>query len=113
MQPKKILCHQVLLHTMVDAMRNEEEREINHHGKSITVGGKQDIDTVPLFDAVKFEILLPSVQSQVSTPPCPHVLLLISPLECFISHHVCKVCVYLPGKICWLCSRISRMFRMT
>ena len=56
----------MLLHTVIDWMRTEDEegegRAINHHGKSITVGGKQDIDTVPLFDAVKFEILLPSVQ---------------------------------------------------
>ena len=56
----------MLLHTVIDWMRTEDEegegRAINHHGKSITVGGKQDIDTVPLFDAVKFKILLPAVQ---------------------------------------------------
>ena len=27
----------VLLHTYMDTMRNEEEREINHHGRTITV----------------------------------------------------------------------------
>ena len=40
---------EVLLHTLIDWMRTEEEqdegREINHHGKTITVGGKQDTDT--------------------------------------------------------------------
>ena len=47
---------EVLLHTVIDWMRTEEEegegREINHHGKSITVGWKQDTDTVPLVEAV-------------------------------------------------------------
>ena len=28
----------VLIHTYMDSMRNDEEREINHHGKSIQVG---------------------------------------------------------------------------
>ena len=47
----------VLLHTMIDWMRTgegeDEGREINHHGRSITVGGKQDTDTGPLVvDAV-------------------------------------------------------------
>ena len=27
----------VLLHTYMDTLRNEEEREINHHGRTITV----------------------------------------------------------------------------
>ena len=41
---------EVLLHTVIDWMRTEDEedegREINHHGKSITVGTATD--TVPL-----------------------------------------------------------------
>ena len=37
---------EVLLHTLIDWMRtDEEEREVNHHGKTITVGGKQDTDS--------------------------------------------------------------------
>ena len=28
----------VLIHTYMDTLRNDEEREINHHGKTITVG---------------------------------------------------------------------------
>ena len=28
----------VLIHTYIDTLRNDEEREINHHGKTITVG---------------------------------------------------------------------------
>ena len=56
----------MLLHTVIDWMRTEDEegsgRAINHHGKSITVGGgKQDADTVPLVDAVNFKTLLLSV----------------------------------------------------
>ena len=33
---------EVLLHTLIDFMRTEGEegREVNHHGKTITVGGK-------------------------------------------------------------------------
>ena len=27
----------VLIHTYMDTLRNDEEREINHHGRSITV----------------------------------------------------------------------------
>ena len=36
----------MLLHTLIDWMRTEEEeREVNHHGKTITVGGgKQNTD---------------------------------------------------------------------
>ena len=69
---------EVLLHTLIDWMRTEEDEDegrlINHHGKSITVGGKQGTDTVPLVDAVlnlrilfssikAFKILLPSLLS--------------------------------------------------
>ena len=46
---------EVLLHTLIDWMRTEEEeggREINHHGKSITVGEKQDMATELLVDTV-------------------------------------------------------------
>ena len=34
----------MLLHTTIDMMRTEAEegREVNHHGKTITVGGKED-----------------------------------------------------------------------
>ena len=28
----------VLLHTYMDTLRNDEDREINHHGKTITIG---------------------------------------------------------------------------
>ena len=35
----------VLMHTLIDWKRpDEEEREINHHGKSITVGPKPDTE---------------------------------------------------------------------
>jgi len=40
----------VLLHTLTDWMRPEEGREVNHHGKSITVGQKQDTDSVLLVE---------------------------------------------------------------
>ena len=47
---------EVLLHTLIDWMRTEdegEEREINHHGRTITVGGKQDTDSKPNVEEVK------------------------------------------------------------
>ena len=28
----------VLIHTYMDTLRNDDDREINHHGKTITVG---------------------------------------------------------------------------
>ena len=28
----------VLIHTYMDTLRNDEDREINHHGKTITIG---------------------------------------------------------------------------
>ena len=41
---------EVLLHTLIDWMRteDEEEREINHHGRTITVGGNQVRDLKPV-----------------------------------------------------------------
>merc|ERR1711879_1102250 len=33
---------EVLLHTYLDALREDEEREINHHGKAISPGGDDD-----------------------------------------------------------------------
>ena len=32
----------VLLHTYMDTLRNDEEREINHHGKTITIGEENE-----------------------------------------------------------------------
>ena len=32
----------VLLHTYMDTLRNDEEREINHHGRTITVDENDD-----------------------------------------------------------------------
>ena len=46
------LIMKVLLHTVIDWMRTEDEgedgRNINHHGKTITVGGKQDAVTADI-----------------------------------------------------------------
>ena len=41
---------EVLLHTLIDWMRteDEEEREINHHGRTITVGGNQVTASKPV-----------------------------------------------------------------
>ena len=59
---------EVLLHTLIDWMRTEEDEDegrlINHHGKSITVGGKQGTDTVHLVDAVlNLRILFSSIKA--------------------------------------------------
>ena len=52
----------MLLHTFLDSMRGaghgeeEEEREINHHGKTIKVGGKKsddDPDSVSFLSLIK------------------------------------------------------------
>ena len=47
----------MLLHTLIDMARSEAEeggREINHHGKAITVGGsKEDKDTDLLVNRVR------------------------------------------------------------
>ena len=32
----------VLIHTYMDTLRNDEEREINHHGKSIQINNDND-----------------------------------------------------------------------
>ena len=32
----------VLLHTYMDTLRNDEDREINHHGKTITIGEQNE-----------------------------------------------------------------------
>ena len=31
---------EVLLHTYIDYLRNDDDREINHHGKTVTVNGE-------------------------------------------------------------------------
>ena len=60
---------EVLLHTVIDWMRTEDEedegRAINHHGKSITVGGKQGTDTVPLVVDAVLKLLRYFTQSQL------------------------------------------------
>ena len=40
---------EVLLHTHIDNLRQkeDEEREINHHGKKITVGDKAAVEVLP------------------------------------------------------------------
>ena len=40
----------VLLHTYMDTLRNDDEREINHHGKSIQVGN-DDGDNLEIIEA--------------------------------------------------------------
>ena len=44
---------EVLVHTWIDMMRTEGEegREVNHHGKTITVGGDQDSTIVEDLDS--------------------------------------------------------------
>ena len=40
---------EVLLHTLIDYMRTDDEeegRQINHHGKTITVGGTEEVSDV-------------------------------------------------------------------
>ena len=37
---------EVLVHTYMDTLRNDEEREINHHGKTITVGENEAEESI-------------------------------------------------------------------
>ena len=34
----------VLIHTYMDTLREDEDREINHHGKTVTVNGETEED---------------------------------------------------------------------
>ena len=34
----------VLIHTYMDTLRNDDDREINHHGKTITIGENETDD---------------------------------------------------------------------
>ena len=46
---------EVLLHTLIDWMRtDEEERRVNHHGKTITVGGGKNNEDKEM---VKFNVV--------------------------------------------------------
>ena len=46
----------VLMHTYMDTLRDNEEREINHHGKSVTVGedNKQEETSTSIIKAYKY-----------------------------------------------------------
>ena len=35
---------EVLLHTFMDCMREEDDREINHHGRSVNVGSGEETE---------------------------------------------------------------------
>ena len=48
----------VLLHTLIEWMRPEEGRDINHHGKSITVGPMQDTDSELFVEGVSIAMLI-------------------------------------------------------
>ena len=46
----------VLIHTYMDTLRNEEDREINHHGKSVSVEDNDDsIIKVKQTGSIRFE----------------------------------------------------------
>ena len=56
-------CLLVFIHTYMDYLREEEEREINHHGKTVTVGeNKEDIPD----SAIKVSYLYNHVSSNLS-----------------------------------------------
>ena len=56
-------CLLVFIHTYMDYLREEEEREINHHGKTVTVGeNKEDIPD----SAIKVSYLYNHVSSKLS-----------------------------------------------
>ena len=57
----------VLIHTYMDTLRNDDEREINHHGKTIQVndesGSKENTDSI--VKVVPFNAALVSVNEKV------------------------------------------------
>ena len=54
---------EVLLHTYMDYLRNDEDREINHHGTSVKPEAKQNEDDNDLF----LTRVIPSPAKQFST----------------------------------------------
>ena len=46
---------EVLLHTCMDMMRNDGEREVNHHGTKITVAGEENQEKADLNDSLNLE----------------------------------------------------------
>ena len=46
----------VLLHTYMDTLRNDEEREINHHGKTIQINEEKDEKDISIVkvDSIKY-----------------------------------------------------------
>ena len=38
---------EVLLHTFIDSLRRDDDREINHHGETLAIGETEDDDPPP------------------------------------------------------------------
>ena len=62
----------MLLHTLIDFMRTEGEegREVNHHGKTITVGGKASVNEIDLDNFVNI-FINPEYQIPTAAVPAP------------------------------------------
>ena len=61
---------EVLLHTLIDWMRTEEEegREVNHHGKAITVGGSKENADKEMVNIVNRKTLLLKLHNPHGAP---------------------------------------------
>ena len=70
----------VLLHTYMDTLRNDEEREINHHGKSIQVGDDNgdNLDIIEVKRKVSFFLFFIQDKYVHSNQEMPGNLALVS-----------------------------------
>ena len=47
----------VLLHTYMDTLQNDEDREINHHGKTIQINEEKDGNDISTIKVRKIDII--------------------------------------------------------
>ena len=82
---------EVLLHTLIDWMRTEEEeeegREVNHHGKAITVGGGKENTDKEMVNIGR-HLFSSEMSSNTIVTPDIEVFTRVSSsaLQCFANH---------------------------
>ena len=54
----------VLLHTYMDTLRSDDEREINHHGRAITINEEQEKN------GQKIQVVVKSQEDETKRSPC-------------------------------------------
>ena len=51
----------VLIHTYMDTLRDDEDREVNHHGKTVSVNGESEEQNGGVTIKVNMAILCPKL----------------------------------------------------